>query len=296
MATCPHVSIALATYNMAPFLDQAITSVLQQTYPHFTLHVIDDGSTDQTADVVHRFRDEPRVRYTRQTNQGQASAKNCAIRQAKGEYIALLDADDTWEPEKLSKQVPILRDNPAIGIVYTNFRYMDADGRLLGSPQRRYYSGRISGRLLVDNFVNSATCLVRRECFERLGYFDESYPMAIDYDLWLRFSTEYEFHFLDEVLYNYRIWPGQMSHNHRRRFECAMDIMRKFLERYPHVVNASTVREAWAHTYTGRGRAYAYLEHDRQKAFVDYLRALRHRPLYAPALKGIAKLALGRLG
>jgi glycosyltransferase involved in cell wall biosynthesis len=290
----PLVSVVIATYNMGYFLPQAIESVLAQTYTHFSLHIIDDGSSDDTADVVKGFSQDPRVHYCRQLNQGQAKAKNRGILESSGEYVALLDADDLWVSTKLEKQVPILRANPAIGVVYTDCVHIDGDGRPLQSPKRTYHSGKVAGRLLVDNFVNLGTCLVRRKCFERLGAFDESYAMAIDYDLWLRISTEYEFYFLNEKLLRYRMWPGQMSHNYRKRWECAINIMRSFLERFPNAVDKRTISEAWAHTFTERGHTWARADHDNWGAFRDYLLALRYRPTYLPAFKGIAKLLLNR--
>lgn len=288
------VSVVIASYNMAKYLPLAVRSVLSQTYRNLEVHIIDDGSTDSTKDVLSEFEAEARVYYHWQPNQGQASAKNKGVRESKGDYIAFLDADDMWMPEKLEKQVPLLEKSERTGVVYSPFTYMDAEGNPLPTPPRRFHRGNISGPLLIDNFVGFNTTVVRRRCFEEVGQFDEALPMGIDYDLWLRFSTRYEFDFVEESTMYYRIWPGQMSTNYEGRFECALRIMNRFLRENIGVVEPETIQEAWAHTFAGRGDCYRRIGNDRRKAMKDYLRALGYRRGYLPAWKGLLKLALNR--
>jgi glycosyltransferase involved in cell wall biosynthesis len=289
-STPPRVSVVIATYNMGAYLPLAIRSALEQTTPVHDIQVIDDGSTDGTHEVMRQFADHPQVRYQIQPNGGQAKAKNRGIRAAEGEFIGFLDADDLWTPNKTEIELAAFAAQPQVGIVYTDFMNIDEQGNRLPTPKREYFSGRISGRLLVDNFVNYGAALVRRECFEELGVFDETLPMAIDYDLWLRFSAKYEFLYLDEVTILYRRWSGQMSHNYEKRLECAMAIMERFLEAHPGLVDPATVREAWAHTYVSRGQVTAQFRRDRYDAFRDYLLALRYVPTYLQAYKEIVKL------
>jgi len=286
------VSVVIATYNMGQYLPFAVRSVLEQTYTHLEVHVVDDGSTDNTKDVMKQFSNESRVHYYYQKNSGQAKAKNKGILESKGDYIAFLDADDMWTPDKLQKQLPCFDASKKVGVVYTNFAYTNEKGVILHTPERKYYSGKITGRLLIENFVNGMTSIVRRECFETVGLFDESFPMGIDYDLWLRISTKYTFLFLDEITYLYRLWQGQMSKNYAKRYECAIKIMNKFLEENPDFVNKKTVNEAWAHTYTGRGNCWVNFEKNKPKAFKDYLTALKYKPFYMPAWKSIVKLLI----
>lgn len=286
------VSVVVASYNMGKYLADAIKSILTQTYPVYEINVVDDGSTDNTRGVMEQFQDNPSVRYHFQSNQGQAVAKNRGIQESQGDYIAFCDADDMWTSDKLEKQLPCFDSDKTIGVVHTNFILMSEDGKLLYTPSRTYHSGWISGQLLIDNFVNGMASVVRRECFGTVGLFDESLPMGIDYDLWLRISAHYKIHYIDVVTYKYRQWDGQMSHRHTKRYECAVKIMKKFIEHHPGLVDASTVREAWAHTYVGRGQTLVGIEKNRLSGLRFFLNALRQKPTYLPAWKEIVKLAL----
>lgn len=293
-AGCKRVSVVIANYNMGKYLSEAIDSVLAQTYPIHEINIVDDGSTDNTRDVVERYRGESRVRWHFQENGGQAKAKNKGIIESTGEFVGFCDADDLWAPDKLERQMPCFDLDPEIGVVHTNFVLIKENGELIGTPTRKYYDGWISGRLLVDNFVNGMASVIRKECFEKVGIFDETLPMGIDYDLWLRISTHYKFLFIDAKAYLYRQWEGQMSHRHTKRFECAVRIMNKFLQANPELVDDATVREAWAHTYVGRGRGLWAYEKDRREAMKHYLKALRCKPLYLPAWASILRILVGR--
>lgn len=288
------VSVVIATYEAGRYLGAAIESVLAQTCPVHEIHVVDDGSTDNTQEVMSQFVGDRRVHFHRQANRGQANAKNVGIRASSGDFIAFLDADDLWTPDKIAVQLPSFDTNPQVGVIYTNFAYIDEQGAFLETPKRDYYSGWISGRLLVDNFVNGMSSIVRRECFESEGLFDESLPMGIDYDLWLRLSARYQFLFIDRITYFYRKWPGQMSRRREERMDCAIRIMKKFIAMHPDLVDKRTIHEAWAHTYVTRGRVAQSLGR-RSRAISDYLRALAYSPGYLLAWKAVVKLALPRV-
>lgn len=288
----PLVSVVIATYNMSKYLPSAIQSALNQTYKNIEILVIDDGSTDSTREAMAAFEEEQRVTYLLQQNKGQASAKNHGIRKATGDYIAFLDADDTWEPEKLELQVPVLMASRSVGLVYSRLAYIDENGIKQGVLNDRLFRGRISGPLLIENFIAFGSCLVRRECFELLGRFKENVRMGIDYDLWLRFSTRYEFDYVDRPLLNYRVWGGQMSKNCKGRYENGIAIMNKFLADFPDVVDKSTQNEAWAHTYLGFGRCMYSIDQRIGPALRLYAIALRHKPGYIPAWKAIIATVL----
>ena len=292
MTDKPLVSVVIATYNMARFLPLALRSALGQSYENIEVLVIDDGSQDDTRAVMAPFSDDHRVRYIFQQNAGQAAAKNHGIREARGECVAFLDADDLWVPDKLERQMPLFLRSAAVGIVYSRFGYIDEAGRDLRIEDYELFRGRVSGALLIRNFIGFGTSVVRKECFDRLGSFDESIGMGIDYDLWLRFSTQYEFDYVDHPLLRYREWPGQMSRNWRVRYLNGIAIMKSFLRNFPDAVDKRTVNEAWAHTYTGFG--YCMRESGRMEALSLYWRALRFKPDYFPAWKAIAATLLGR--
>jgi glycosyltransferase involved in cell wall biosynthesis len=288
----PLVSIVIATYNMARYLPLAIKSVLDQTYSNIEVLVVDDGSTDDTAGAIAPFLADHRVRYCIQENKGQAAAKNHGVQKSRGEYIAFLDADDTWTPNKLDVQIPIFDRSTFTGIVYSRVRYMDENGRHLGVADNELFRGRVSGALLIRNFIGFGTTVIKRECFDRLGAFDETLRMGIDYDLWLRFSTNYEFDYVDQPLLNYRVWAGQMSKNSRDRYLNGIEIMKHFLRTFPGVVDRKTEREAWAHTYVGFGQCVYSIDKQVCGAINLYMRALRYRPGYLPAWKAIVKTIL----
>lgn len=277
---------------MAAFLPLAIRSALAQTHRNIEVLVIDDGSTDATAEAIAPFLADARVRCRKQTNGGQAVAKNRGIREAAGEYVAFLDADDLWTPDKLEAQIPLFAASPAVGVVYSDFTCIDEKGNPLSKVPGKLHRGRVSGPLLIYNFVGFGTSVVKRECFERLGYFNEDLRMGIDYDLWLRFSTQYEFDYVDRPLLHYREWSGQMSRNWNARYLNGIEIMKSFLRDFPDAVDMRTANEAWAHTYAGFG--YYMRASSRWEALNLYLRALRFKPDYFPAWKGIAVTILGR--
>jgi glycosyltransferase involved in cell wall biosynthesis len=286
----PLVSVVIATYNMGEYLPHAVQSVLDQSYTNVEIIVIDDGSTDDTRDRIKPYLCDGRVRYLYQENKGQTVAKNRGFMESKGTYVALLDADDVWFPDKLEKQIPCFSLSPDIGVVYTDVECIDEHGDVLQGWKRNCYSGRISGRLLIDNFVPLSSVLIRRDCLDKVGMFDEKYRMGIDYDLWLRMSAYYDFYYLDAVTFQYRIWSGQMSHNYKKRMESAIAMMNSFLENHPSLVDRKTVNEAWAHTYVAKGSCIARFEKDRIGAFREYLRSLSFVPTYIPAWKEIVKL------
>jgi glycosyltransferase involved in cell wall biosynthesis len=275
---------------MARFVPLAIESVLRQTVRDLELHVVDDGSTDSTRDEVKKFVADRRFKFHSQEHQSKAAAVNSGILACQSDYIAFLDADDVWMQQKLEKQLPLFQRSENIGVVYSGFKYIDENGQFLPTPAVRCYSGRITARLFVENFVGYNTVVLRRKCFDTTGMFDELLPMGIDYDLWLRMSTKYEFSYLNEPTILYRIWPGQMSRNYEKRHEYDIKIKKNFLDRNPNLIGRSTVNEGWAHTYVQRGKSRAESMKNRWEVVSDYINALKFLPTYMPAWKAIGRI------
>ena len=273
------VSVVIATYNMGRYLPEAVGSVLAQSYVNVEVCIVDDGSTDDTPTVVRNWQHDPRVHAHRQENGGQARARNRGVALTSGNLVAFLDADDVWLPNKLAQQVPLFAGRPQVGVVYSDYERMDGEGRPLPGGSTPMHRGRVSGALLIQNFVPFATAVVRRGCLEQYGAFDETLQMGDDYDLWLRLSAHCEFDFIQQSTVRYRVWSGQMSKNYRKRYESGIRIMERFLSKNQGLVAGAVVREAWAHTYAGRGDCILWRENDRLAAMRDYARALRFGPL-----------------
>lgn len=290
----PLVSIVIATYNMGQYIDQAIDSILQQTWKNIEVIVVDDGSTDNTSAVMDGYQDNPKVIYIKNENQGQPKAKNCGIKHTKGDFIAFCDADDLWEPNKLDVQMPLFA-NPNVGVVYSEVSNIDEHNqRYVKAPNETRHVGIITNHMLIENFVPFGTAVIRRACIEQNGIFDEEFRMGIDWDLWLRYSLDWEFAYTPERTYIYRVWSGQMSTNYRGRYDFATLILKKFVHNNASRLNKKYVRKAWADMYVKEGVVYAKNE----KKFFMPLQKISHALLLDPlkiyTWKALIKLFVGK--
>jgi glycosyltransferase involved in cell wall biosynthesis len=200
----PTVSIIIPTYNRAQLIGRSIHSVLNQTYQDFEIIVVDDGSTDNTAEVIKKFQEkEKRIRYIKQArNKGAAAARNTGIKNAKGEFIAFQDSDDEWLPGKLEKQMNVFENaSPEVGIVYTGFWRIENDKKTyIPFSWVKQKEGNIHKELLKGNFVTTQSIVVRKKCFEKAGMFDENLPRLQDWELVIRLSKYYDFKCIDKPL------------------------------------------------------------------------------------------------
>lgn len=207
-AQAPLVSVLLPTYNRAHLLPRAMLSVLRQTFTDFELIIVDDGSTDATPGVVAAF-DDPRIQYIRRGRNGGVSvARNAGLHAGRGRYVAFIDSDDEWLPEKLAREVRSMTRAPAAtGVVYSSFWLIKAGRRIhipsgitrLASrlPSRtRALDGEIAVSLQRGNFIALHAALIRQACFDKIGDFDEALPGFEDWDLWLRISAHFEFRYI----------------------------------------------------------------------------------------------------
>lgn len=208
------VSVVIPAYNSMAYLPETIANVLQQTYPDFEVVVVNDGSTDNTAEWISQI-DDPRIRLISQTNLGLAGARNTGIREAKGEYLAFLDADDLWESTKLAEQVTVLDNHPEVGLVCTWVTYVDENGNSTGRVVQNHHEGHIWQQLTQRNFVESGSvAMVRRECFAKCGVFDCNLGSFVeDWDMWLRIAQYYPFKVVKKPLVFYRQISSSASRN-----------------------------------------------------------------------------------
>lgn len=289
----PRVSVVVATYNYGRFLADAVNSALRQTMHDLEVIVVDDGSTDDTPQVMRAFAADDRVRFQRGEHLGQPGAKNIGISLARGEFVAFLDADDEWLPEKLARQIPLF-DDPQVAVVYCRRIAMDEHGRNVAATQRPCYRGEVVERIFLQNFICFSSSVVRRGVLEEAGRFDESIPLAIDYDLWLKISIKHRFDYVDEPLVRYRTGHANLSRRGMERIEIARGIMDRFLNERGgrNLISRAAIRRAYAEL-CGDG---AWMLRQRGAPPTDvarwYLRALAHRPRHWPAWKGLLGLAL----
>ena len=212
--TPPTTSVVIATYNRADLVGKAISSVMAQTDPDFELIVVDDGSTDDTRQVVGAFRD-PRLRYHYQANSGlPASARNAGIRLARGKYVAFLDSDDEWYPEKIRKTISILEATPGLGLVCHN-EHIVQDGSVIDVNRCGPFVRDMYRKLLLDGCaLSTSATVVRKDLLDRVGGFDErpGFFCVEDYDLWLRLARiGVEMRFVPDILGRYRIHAENSS-------------------------------------------------------------------------------------
>jgi len=213
----PKVSVIIPTYNRAKLLPAAIQSALDQTFQDLEIIVVDDASPDNTADVVAGFKDS-RIRYVRHSaNKGEAGTRNTGLRHVSGDFIAFLDDDDLWLPEKLEKQMRLLESSPPrVGAVYCGFTRVErSTGNVIGEtkPEKR---GDIFRDMVLENCVvgGGSTVLLRKRCLGEVGEFDEEIPFGPDYDMWIRVSQKFQFDFINEPLMIYHEHTDRMSTNY----------------------------------------------------------------------------------
>ena len=287
----PIISVVITCYNYGHYVAGCLESVLSQTFQAFEIIVVDDGSTDNTGEMVQSFLGDPRITYLKQSNRGQANAKNRGIREARGEFVAFLDADDLWEPDKLQKQLDCF-DDETVGVVYSRALYIDDQGKNLNREVESFGIhltprwGKVLPYLLFDNFVPFSSAMVRRKLLAR--GFNENIKMAIDWELWLYLSLECRFGFVDEKLLRYRMGhEGQMSKNAQERFRCTDGILDTFLEKHGHKLSRRLIKQVLAHKYYLRWNYF--LDKDPVQARNFLRKALCNRVNVVLILKGLMR-------
>jgi glycosyltransferase involved in cell wall biosynthesis len=259
---------------MEQYLGTAIDSLLEQTWGNIEIIVVDDGSTDNTSQMMEIYSSNDKVNYIRTENRGQPKAKNLGVKEAKGDFIGFCDADDFWSVDKLEKQMPFFSDEK-VGVVYSEVSYVDENGNHYDKavPYERHV-GKVTEQLLLKNFVPFGTSVIRKECVEQDGAFDEQFKMGIDWDLWLRYSLNWEFMYCPDKTYIYREWSGQMSKNYKGRYDFAFKILEHFLNKYSHKIPEKSVKLAWSDMYISRGITYAKAEGTFISPLKDLLKGL----------------------
>lgn len=216
----PTVSIVMATYNHANFVAETIRSVLAQTGVDFEFLIADDGSSDSTRDVVATFQDERIKFFPSEVNQGACVVTNALITKASGEFIALINSDDFWiDQDKLSFQVQFMRENPKIGACFGRAQFVDREGKKIDKTAIPWggvfdQPNRTQGAWLrqffdLGNCICHPTMLIRKVCFEQLGFYNNRLRQLPDMDMWIRLVKHYPIHIFDKELICFRVMPGE---------------------------------------------------------------------------------------
>ncbi|MEZ2275913.1 MAG: glycosyltransferase family 2 protein [Microcoleus sp.] len=239
----PLISVIIPAYNAENFIAKTLLSVSSQTYQNLEILVVNDGSTDTTADIIKSFaQKDKRVILLEQSNAGVAVARNLAIEKSRGEYIAPIDADDIWYPQNLEKQLDCLRKSEqSVGVVYSWSLDINEQDLLTGGFYNSLVEGEVYTALVYKYFMgNASSCLIRRICFEKVGGYNsqlkaENAQGCEDLELFLRIAEHYQFKVVPEFLVGYRQIPSSMSCNYAAMAKSHSLIMADVRERHPEI-------------------------------------------------------------
>jgi glycosyltransferase involved in cell wall biosynthesis len=266
--TYPLVSVIIPCFNRERFVRETVESVLSQTWQNVELIVVDDGCTDGSRTILESYGDLLTIlEHTGRVNKGQSAAINLGLRHCRGEYIAILDSDDLFAPEKIEKQISYLIDNPEIGLVYANGYAIDEQGKKLYEfYNKSHIEMSDPSRVLMDcYFLLPNNSLVRRNVMDQAGYFDEALRAAQDHDMAIRVAEVAKLGYMAEHLFYYRRHNDSISQkNAKRRWKNGYKILHKALKRYDYPFRTILSRLAVLNFRLGQ----CYIEEKR------YIRAL----------------------
>lgn len=269
----PCVSIVIPTYNRAHLIKKSLKSVLNQTYQNFEIIVVDDGSTDNTQEILESF-NENRIKYIKhKQNKGTAAARNTGIKHSKCDFIAFQDSDDEWFPEKLEKEMKAFENSTIkVGVVYTGLWYVKNNSKkYVPYPQITKKEGNIHDELLTGNFV-SGLSVIRKICFEKLGLFNESLPSLEDWELYIRISKYFCFKFIDEPLAAAYCSSDSASINYSNLTKSSELILEKHFEYF------NKNKKILAANYANIG-LWAFLDGEKKKSRKYLIKSIRYNPL-----------------
>ncbi len=244
------VSVIVPVYNVENYIAQTINSVLNQTYSNFELLIIDDESPDRSIEICQQF-DDSRMKIVSQKNRGLAGARNTGIRHAQGDYLAFLDSDDLWLPEKLAQHVKHLESSPQVGVSFSRSQFIDGEGQALGIYQMPKLQGITPDHLLCRNPIgNGSAPVIRKEVFEAICfqdhkygevenfYFDENFRQSEDIECWLRIAAEtpWKIEGIGDALTLYRVNGEGLSANVLKQYDSWEQVINKHRDRSPELL------------------------------------------------------------
>ena len=286
-------SVIIPTYNRKQFIIEAIDSVLNQTYENWEICIVDDGSTDNTYEEIEYLLKNPKIKYKYQENAGQSVARNNAILLSTGQYVCFLDSDNIWLYNRLEIASCYIENNPHADVIYGDSITIDINGKELTRKKIQKFSGRITHELLKDNFVSMNAALAKRECFEELGMFNEQDRLAEDYELWLRFSTQYSFLYVPEFMAKYRVMDDQLSTDKDKRFFANESIIKKFKKTYPLCLSNFEWNKGFSAFYVRKSNYERSVKRYKQ-SLLDVIKAFYHYPFWQGPWRSLVKLFIFR--
>jgi glycosyltransferase involved in cell wall biosynthesis len=236
MKPLPKVTVIIPCYNRGKFIAETVESVLSQTYSNVELVVVDDGCTDNSREVLEPYADRIRIlEHPGRVNCGQSAALNLGIRSSESDYVAFLDSDDLFAPDKIEKQVRFFEEHPQFGLVYANGHAIDENGNVIFRFYGKNHKEESDpNRVLLDcYFLLPNNALLRRDVLAKSGLFDESLRSAQDHDLAIRVAEVTKIAYLDECLFSYRRHPDSISYrNAKLRWSNGYKILKNARSRY----------------------------------------------------------------
>jgi glycosyltransferase involved in cell wall biosynthesis len=291
----PLVSVIIPAYNgVARYLEQAIDSVLAQTFQDFELIVVDDASTDDTARLVLRF---ARARYCRRPeNGGQAAARNDGARLAQGAYLAFLDQDDLWDPSFLEATLALLQASPEAALVHCDGYQVNERNDPLHYDAAMKHGATITQLLRGGHDVATSGSLFRRTCFDAVSGYDETLAVWEDIDLAIRLYQRFPILHLPKPLYRHRLYAGNVSRDIPS--ERALQARRRFLEKYASIYSSGTaeadaLRSDWSRYYADLGKSNLAAGRTQDARNALWL-SLRHQPFNGKTLLRLLRSYLVR--
>lgn len=222
----PLVTVYITNHNYEQYVEQSIQSVLNQTMQDFELIIIDDGSTDNSREIIEEYRCHSNVRILYQDNKGLNATNNVAVKEAKGKYIMRLDADDFLEPAALGILVSLMEADPDLGLVFPDYYYVDSNNNRTGLERRHHFDDEVT---LYDQPAHGACTMIRLEFLKALGGYDETLTCQDGYEIWLKFITFYKITNVSRPLFSYRRHNFNLTSNESQILETRKIIKEKFV-------------------------------------------------------------------
>ena len=234
----PLVTVYITNYNYGAYIEQSIESVLIQSFQDFELLIIDDGSTDNSKDIIEKYRSLEKVQIIYQQNKGLNITNNIAMRAARGKYLMRLDADDFLENAALELMTEVLEQNSDIGLIFPDYYYVNAEGQRIGEERRHNFEKEVS---LYDQPAHGACTMIRLEFLKNLGGYNESFTCQDGYDLWIKFIMHHKVININTPLFSYRRHGNNLTTDENRILKTRKKIKELFVEEHLKMPNVLTV-------------------------------------------------------